>query len=404
MSKNSLSKALDNFSRLLAGQPLFVRSIYAETLLEDFFVSAIAALLAIRLYLSVTGYPQLSIGPLHIAHMIWGGFFMLVALAMLLSFLNHRAQVIAAVLGGIGFGAFIDELGKFITRDNNYFFQPAVAVIYVVFVLIFFGMRSIGRRQAVSSQQCLANAFDIAMQATLSGLDQEQRDHALELLEKTQHGPVRDHLEAILHGMQVAPVARFRLLARTHALIDKLYFKAASRWWFSSIVVGVFALTAVTSLSAVVVVVQWSWGLSLWIGAGMAILAALVWLRRVHVRYLNIMVPAGIVIISILINWGVLGTLKHTPLSVIDWAQFIFPSISGVLIVIGVLTLTHSRLHAYMIFRPAMLVSIFFTQVLSFYEHQFLALLGLMLDILILGALRYMITHEHEKIENGSVT
>lgn len=42
----------------------------------------------------------------------------------------------------------------------------------------------------------------------------------------------------------------------------------------------------------------------------------------------------------------------------------------------------------------AILVSIFFTQVLSFYEEQFLALLGLILDILVLGALRYMITHE----------
>ena len=51
-------------------------------------------------------------------------------------------------------------------------------------------------------------------------------------------------------------------------------------------------------------------------------------------------------------------------------------------------------------FRRAILVSIFFTQVLSFYEQQFLALLGLILDILILIALRYMITHEDIKGKN----
>ena len=48
-------------------------------------------------------------------------------------------------------------------------------------------------------------------------------------------------------------------------------------------------------------------------------------------------------------------------------------------------------------FRWAILVSIFFTQVLAFYEQQFLALLGLILDVLILIALRYMITHEDIK-------
>jgi len=32
---------------------------------------------------------------------------------------------------------FIDELGKFITSDNNYFFQPTISLIYIVFIIIF---------------------------------------------------------------------------------------------------------------------------------------------------------------------------------------------------------------------------------------------------------------------------
>jgi len=64
------------------------------------------------------------------------------------------------------------------------------------------------------------------------------------------------------------------------------------------------------------------------------------------------------------------------------------------------LTLPRSRLQAYLMFRRAILVSIFFTQVLSFYEQQLLALLGLVLNILILIALRYMIIHEHIKVKS----
>jgi len=184
MAKNGLARALDSILGFLTRSPVFVRSVYAEILLEDFFVSAVASVLAIRFYLHVTGFPQLGVGPLHIAHMLWGGFLMLIALVILLAFLDHRAKVIAAVLGGIGFGAFIDELGKFITRDNDYFFQPTVALIYVIFVLIFFAIRAVGRRRPLSSQESLANAFDIAKQGSLAGLDREEQDHALKLLGK----------------------------------------------------------------------------------------------------------------------------------------------------------------------------------------------------------------------------
>jgi hypothetical protein len=136
----------------------------------------------------------------------------------------------------------------------------------------------------------------------------------------------------------------------------------------------------------------------------MVILVALVWSRQVKVRYLNRVISVSIIIVSILISWAIVGNLKGMPLSIIDWAQLIFPGISGVLIAMGVLTLPRSRLQAYLMFRLAILVSIFFTQVLSFYEQQFLALLGLILDILILIALRYMITHEDIKRKSQLIT
>ena len=114
----------------------FVRNIYGEDLLENFLVSAVASVLLIRLFLGITNYPQLSGAGLHFAHMLWGGLLMLIGMFMALGFLSHPAHEWAAVIGGLGFGAFIDELGKFITQNNDYFFQPTVAIIYVLFILI----------------------------------------------------------------------------------------------------------------------------------------------------------------------------------------------------------------------------------------------------------------------------
>ncbi len=384
--------------------PVFVRSVYAESLLEDFFVAAVASVLAIRLYLHITGFPQLTVGPLHIAHMLWGGLLMLTGLVLLLAFLDHGAKIVAALLGGIGFGAFIDELGKFITRDNDYFFQPTVALLYIIFTLIFFAIRALSKHRSLSCDESLANAFDITKQGSLGGLNQEERDDALRLLENCQTSPIRQNLEAIIQNTQAAPPPPFRPLARFHAELDRFYEWVIPKWWFSSIVITFFALTAVTSISAVVAVVEWSWGLALWVAAGIIMLAALMWSRQVKARYLNHIISASLIIVSILLSWAIVGNLKGGPLSIVDWAQFVFPGISGILIVMGVLTLPRSRLQAYLMFRRAILVSIFFTQVLSFYQHQLLALLGLILDILILIALRYMIRHEGIKIKNQLIT
>jgi hypothetical protein len=121
-----------------------------SSLQDTVLVCAIVTVLVIRLQLWITNYPQLGGGRLHIAHLLWGGLLMLTAIGLLLSYLGPKVRRTAAVLGGIGFGFFVDELGKFITKDNNYFYKPAAAVIYVVFVLLFFLTRWLRRRGALT--------------------------------------------------------------------------------------------------------------------------------------------------------------------------------------------------------------------------------------------------------------
>ncbi len=84
---------------------------------------------------------------------------MMIALVLLLAFIGRHITFSAALMGGIGFGTFIDEFGKFITSDNNYFFQPTIALIYVVFVLLFLSFRELERGSSSSQQERLANAL-----------------------------------------------------------------------------------------------------------------------------------------------------------------------------------------------------------------------------------------------------
>jgi hypothetical protein len=152
--KNTAITPIKNYFR-------FARSIYGEDLLENFLISAVGAVLLLRLFLSLTGYPQLGGSGLHLAHVIWGGLLMLVGLFMALGFLSHPAHEWAAVLGGIGFGVFIDEVGKFITQDNDYFFQPTIAIIYVIFILIYLTIRALFNYRPMARHENLANIFEL---------------------------------------------------------------------------------------------------------------------------------------------------------------------------------------------------------------------------------------------------
>ena len=89
-----------------------------------------------RLFLQLTGFPQLGGGVLHFAHALWGGLLLIVAAWVPLILANEWALALSAGLSGLGVGLFIDEVGKFITRQNDYFFPPAAPLIYGFFMIL----------------------------------------------------------------------------------------------------------------------------------------------------------------------------------------------------------------------------------------------------------------------------
>lgn len=153
-----------------------VRNIDFGHLAEIFILNAVISIVVIRVFLYLTGYPQLGGGGLHIAHMLWGGLLMLVSLFMTLFFLDRSFRTLAAIVGGLGFGTFIDELGKFITSDNNYFFEPTIALIYLIFISIFLLVRWLGRSTVIAPKEYLVNAFELLQQSSIYGASDIQKE------------------------------------------------------------------------------------------------------------------------------------------------------------------------------------------------------------------------------------
>lgn len=134
-----------------------VRDTDTGDLLELLLVMAVVTILINRAFLAMTHYPKIAFGSLHIAHMLWGGLLMLAALVMLFRFWNPSIRRLAAFISGVGFGLFIDELGKFITEDNDYFFQPTIAILYILFIALFLVFRNLINRFPLSEREISLN-------------------------------------------------------------------------------------------------------------------------------------------------------------------------------------------------------------------------------------------------------
>ncbi len=122
-----------------------VRQADADDLILLMLLSFAASVVVTRVFLQLTGFPQLGgDSGLHIAHVLWGGLLLFLGTLLPLMFVNRWVYPITAIFSGVGVGLFIDEVGKFITANNDYFYPAAAPIIYGFFlltVLLYFQMR-----------------------------------------------------------------------------------------------------------------------------------------------------------------------------------------------------------------------------------------------------------------------
>jgi hypothetical protein len=329
---------------------------------DTVLVCAVATVLVIRLQLWVTNYPQLGGGKLHIAHLLWGGLLMLVSIGLLLSYHGPRVRRVAAVLGGIGFGFFVDELGKFITADNDYFFKPATGVIYVVFILLFFLTRWLRRRHDLNPRESLVNAAGMVGEAALHDLDAREQRQALELLNAADPAdPLVAPLRELLARLESLPVRPPGRMTRAARWIRRHYYAVIERPWFPRLLRVVFTVLALVSLLAVL-------GL---------VFDFVVFARGTKI---NLSVTDAF------------GRLDH--ISFTGWVNVASALVAAVLLWIGVVRLGESRLDGYRWIERALLVSICLVQVFLFVQSQFLAVLGLSIEVILLVTVKAMMRAE----------
>ena len=309
------------------------RDPLASQHVAGFVVAAVVTVLVVRGALAASGYPQLGGGGLHIAHVLWGGLLLAVAVVLLLSYAGPAVRPVAGIVAGVGFGLFVDEIGKFVTSSNDYFFEPTPSLIYVVMVVLVLLGEVLHGRRVQDPSELLAGAVDEAVSGLVGGFSvrARQRAHALVDAAGDAHGAaeVRALLEVVEADARELPdvigAVSGWVVDRTHRVVQ-----ARSVPWVA---------VAVLTLTGVVTVGQ---GLVAW-GAG-----------------------------SDEPTWVVAGIVVSG-----------FGSV--VCSVIGLVVVRRTRARGYEWFRRAVLVSLLLTQIFLFRLVEWAAIAGVVVDLVLLG-------------------
>lgn len=328
-----------------------VRNIEAGRLFDTFLITSIVTVIVTRLYLQATGFPQIGgDSALHIAHMLPGGLLMLTAILVMIGSINRSSRDVAAFIGGIGFGLFWDELGKFITKDNDYFYQPTIGLIYLTFVTLYLITRYVIRR-SYQSQDYLANSIDIAMEGAIDELDPREYARAKALLRKADpkhpmYAATKQLLQSAQPTKEYRPFFTDRLIARVH----RPFRTFVSQPWFSTALLGAFYLYGLGLLGTLMFLIIRGSSEPLW---------------------------------NILVN----------PAAESNWVAGITSTISALYVIWGAwLIQKRDTINALRRFETALLINIFVTQIFLFFAYQFTALIFLSLALILLFAVKIILS------------
>ena len=156
----------------------------ADSYLLVLMASFGATVIIVRLLLELSGYPQIGDNTYHLAHLLWGGLLLFLGLLLLLLVSNRWVIWVVAVMGGAGVGLFIDEVGKFITQSNDYFFPLAFPIIYAFMLVCVWIYLRIRRHRPSDTRTMLYHALDDLKQVLDNDLDPFEHSELLETLDR----------------------------------------------------------------------------------------------------------------------------------------------------------------------------------------------------------------------------
>lgn len=329
----------------MISKDFFIRDFEGDAYREGFLVSSVATVFVIRIFLTLTNYPQLGNKTFHIAHTLWGGFFMMAAIIVLLSFLSKKAGHVAAILGGIGFGFFIDEFGKYITHNNDYFFQPTVALIYISFVLIYLITKFIPNARKADEKEYLVNAIEMIKESAINDFDTEEEKRAKEYLKRCDpENPIVQSLTSLLDKIDTTEVPQPNIYTRMRTMLRNWYYAVARSGVILKVVMIYLVLQTLSTFFQTAVIL-----------------------------------------------------MTRPTLGLDEWGKLYSSSLAGIFVLMGFFSLRFSKVEAYRFFRIALLINIFLTEFFAFMHSEWLELINLSANLFILLVINYAQTIEKQK-------
>jgi hypothetical protein len=239
-----------------------VRRENAEGYLLTSLVAFAVAVIFTRAFLQLTGFPQLGNSVLHIAHALWGGLLLFIAVLLPLALANRWAFQASAVLSGLGIGLFIDEVGKFITQTNDYFFAPALSLIYGFFLLCVFLYLLLRRSHQENPRRAMYHAFDGLQDALDGDLDSAEAAKIEAQLAVARRSD-REEIVSLATVLGTflekekghLPQAKPNVWKRTATRVDALGLRLGRRM-HRTIISGILILWLVIVIGYVVVLIQ----------------------------------------------------------------------------------------------------------------------------------------------------
>jgi hypothetical protein len=327
-----------------------VRREDAERYLSLTLVSFAATVIVTRWFLQLTGFPKIGGGDLHIAHALFGGVLLFVAALLPIVLAGRSVYLLAAVVSGVGIGLFIDEVGKFITAQNDYFTPAAAPIIYATFLLAAVVWLRLRRPEAADPRTSLLGALELLEESVEGDLQPRERDELLEKLRAglAAHGPEQRRLADTL--LEFIDSRSLVVVADQPAPLERL------RGW-------------------------WAARRDRWLGGRglrMAIVAAL-------------LVSGGSAIVALLGIGGDVGTAT-VPVSSrvfgLTIVHLVVEGIAGVLLVAGAVLVGAVGRHrlGWTLAYFGLLVVLVLGDLVSFYVRQFDSIFAVLLHVLLLGA------------------
>ena len=233
-----------------------VRQQAADSYLILFIAAFGVTVIAVRVFLSFTGYPEVGNSTFHIAHMLYGGLLLFGSLIALLIWDNTWIWWSSSLFGGIGVGLFIDEVGKFITQNNDYFFPLAFPIIYAFMLICVWMYLRVRRSQKNDARTLLYHSLHDIKQLLDNDLDPFEHARLMsqlkEVLSETDKPNEKLLAKMLLsfvqaNDLQIRPEPNE--IERAWQWIKFIVSQWPSRRWFRILLVLGFAISAFRSLA-----------------------------------------------------------------------------------------------------------------------------------------------------------